>query len=970
MPAGVASGPVVGQNQVVAKRVAISGARRVKVREVGQWRRLRRTAALAGLLLIVELPLVHAVSAGDPAGADYPGMTCVVPMRLALLVDALFIYMYVPTAWRVLTYVRGRRPTETVLTTTALVGAVLVSAAAVFDVVEGVVLWNRFAPPLPIGTGTCPDTSVAVVGVVLDVLWSTGFGLCLLAFCCSLGPVYVRLERRLDRASRALRRWGRRRRRPRVVAPEGASSPLDAQGREGGTVICCSGGGIRSAAFSLGVLQVLSEKGIYQRASAVVGVSGGAYLAAAFHTVRRSLRPGDPPPFAFGTPELARIRRQTRYLLPSVAVGARGVMSLVFGVLVNLTLAAVLLRGVSWLLGWLIHEVGLLQDWDTPSVRADFSGLPWWYWTAAVGPLAVLVGLFLADVVLDRFRPLPTVLRQEGRALAQWATVPALLVAALLLGVPWALAEINAIVAVHGLPGDLVHTIAVWLEQILSTELGVAVGGGLGAALLALARSAWKGFTDADHAETIGSPVAKAAAWARTRLVPWLGTVLVVAVGLVVLLGWTMNYAVSIAWRSDWRVAGICVLLALVIRVCTDATRTSLHPYYREQLAHAYLVRRDGGDAVAFEYGEPMPYSQWAAAPDGGPELVLVGSANAFDHDFVPADRNCVPFIFDPHRTGVAGDESLPPQGMVRTAAYERRADYRRRDVTLPAAMAISRAAFSPLTGRDYFRTRPMRLLFAMVNARLGVWLPNPYWGTTSRSASLAERSREAAERRGGLAHLWAWATSAWALIVSLADKPGPYRLFKEAFGTTSLYDRRLYITDGGHYDVLGLVEALRRRPERIIVIDASNDRQDAFTRVGMAIATAAMDLGVRIDIDLDALRQDDDGRSCRAWARGIARYPDGSTSEVYVLKALLVEDLPWDIEAYAARNPDFPRRTTGDQLYGEFDFEAYRSLGHHLATDLASALEEAERPRAAAAEEHPDEGSDDIGDVHGRAAG
>src|SRR5690606_6206522 len=184
--------------------------------------------------------------------------------------------------------------------------------------------------------------------------------------------------------------------------------------------------------------------------------------------------------------------------------------------------------------------------------------------------------------------------------------------------------------------------------------------------------------------------------------------------------------------------------------------------------------------------------------------------------------------------------------GMVRTAAYERRADYRRRDVTLPAAMAISGAAFSPLTGRDYFRTRPMRLLFAMVNARLGVWLPNPYWGTTSRSASLAERSREAAERRGGLAHLWAWATSAWALIVSLADKPGPYRLFKEAFGTTSLYDRRLYITDGGHYDVLGLVEALRRRPERIIVIDASNDRQDAFTRVGMAIATAAMDPGVR----------------------------------------------------------------------------------------------------------------------------
>src|SRR5690606_16317011 len=138
--------------------------------------------------------------------------------------------------------------------------------------------------------------------------------------------------------------------------------------------------------------------------------------------------------------ELARIRRQTRYLLPSVAVGARGIMSLVFGVLVNLTLAAVLLRGASWLLGWLIHEVGLLRHWDTPQVRVDFSGLPWWYWTVAVGPLAAVIGLFLADVVIDRFHPLPQVLRRQGRDFAQWSTVPALLLPVLLLGVPWLLA--------------------------------------------------------------------------------------------------------------------------------------------------------------------------------------------------------------------------------------------------------------------------------------------------------------------------------------------------------------------------------------------------------------------------------------------------------------------------------------------------------------------------------------------------
>jgi hypothetical protein len=241
-----------------------------------------------------------------------------------------------------------------------------------------------------------------------------------------------------------------------------------------------------------------------------------------------------------------------------------------------------------------------------------------------------------------------------------------------------------------------------------------------------------------------------------------------------------------------------------------------------------------------------------------------------------------------------------------------------------------------------------MRLLFAMVNARLGVWLPNPYWGTSSSSASFAERCRTAADagKGGAFGRLVAFGASGWAHIVSLVDKPGPYRLFKEAFGATSLYDRRLYVTDGGHYDQLGLVEALRRRPDRIIVVDASNDTEDMFTSVGQAIATARMDLGVEIELDLRVMRRGENGdRAERAWVRGTATCPDGKVIEVCLLKAQLTPSLPWDVEAYAARHPEFPRRSTGDQLYGEFDFEAYRELGHHLADGMLTGLAIAERP-------------------------
>lgn len=915
------------------------GARQVNVREIGRWRLLRRSAAISAVLLVVQLPLIWAVQAGDPNGAGEIG-ACATPARLSILVDLLFIYTYLPAAWRARWFICEKQPAETALNAASLAGAALVTLAAMLDLLEDFILWRRF--DTPIAGGTCAELEVTVLTPVLRTFWVVGVALLFLAFLACLNPVNRRLPW-LSELSNRLDLVRRRLRVPRSPDLRGERDEIaQPPSTEGGTVICCSGGGIRSAAFSLGALQLFSEKGVYQKASAVIGVSGGGYLAAAFHIVRRSLRLEDPPPFAPGSPELARLRRRTRYLLPSVAVSARGIMSLVYGVVVNLVLAAVLLRGVSWLLGWAIHEAGVLG----PGGRsAGYGDLPLWYWIAALGPIAIVVGIFLVEAIVDRFHVPPKLLRTEARDFAQWLTIPALITPVLFLGVPWVLSRFIA----WREPADQggFGAAATSVELLLNTELGVAAVGGLGAALLALARSAWKGFTEAGAGALTDGAVAQAAAWVRVRLVPWLGTILIVVVGLIVLLGWTMNYARSAEWRAGWDDAAVCVVLVLAIRVFTDATRTSLHPYYRERLANAYLVRRTDGEALPYEYTLPMPYSEWAKSVDGGPQLVVVAAASAFDRDFVPADRNCVPFVFDPHRTGVVGDVSLPPQGMVRTDAYERRADYRRRDVTVPGAIAISGAAFSPLTGRDYFRTRPMRLLFAMVNARLGVWLPNPYWGTGSSSANFAERCRAAANAgKGGTAgRLLALAASGWAHVVSLVDKPGPYRLFKEAFGATSLYDRRLYVTDGGHYDQLGLVEALRRRPDRVIVVDASNDTEDVFTSVGLAIATARMDLGVEISLDLEPMRRRDGERAERAWTRGTATCSDGKTIELCLLKAQLTPALPWDVEAYAARHTEFPRRTTSDQLYGEFDFEAYRELGHHLAGGMVNDLLTAERP-------------------------
>jgi hypothetical protein len=127
-----------------------------------------------------------------------------------------------------------------------------------------------------------------------------------------------------------------------------------------------------------------------------------------------------------------------------------------------------------------------------------------------------------------------------------------------------------------------------------------------------------------------------------------------------------------------------------------------------------------------------------------------------------------------------------------------------------------------------------------------------------------------------------------------------------------------------------------------VIVIDASNDAEDRFTALAEAIATARMDHGIQIDIDPAPMIRGSKPRADRAWTYGIATHPlkDGEEkqykTEIFFVKAVLAGQLEWDLEQYAVEHSDFPRRTTGDQFYDEWDFEAYRALGFALTQSLA----------------------------------
>jgi hypothetical protein len=185
-----------------------------------------------------------------------------------------------------------------------------------------------------------------------------------------------------------------------------------------------------------------------------------------------------------------------------------------------------------------------------------------------------------------------------------------------------------------------------------------------------------------------------------------------------------------------------------------------------------------------------------------------------------------------------------------------------------------------------------------MFNARLGWWLGNP--------------------RDPGS---WTHSSPGWGL---------PY-LLTELFGATTDSSSFVNLSDGGHFENLGLYELVRRRCLYIIASDASQDPGPAFADLGSAIRKCRTDMGVEIELPLDRMRKlaEDDTVAAHGTV-GAIRYPDGVVGSLLYIKTTLTRDETVDVLEYSIREPTFPNQSTADQWFDESQFESYRKLGHH----------------------------------------
>lgn len=838
------------------------------------------------------------------------------------------------------------------------------------------------------------------------------------------------------------------------AAPMGEQRRLVQDGRPD-LSIACSGGGIRSAAFCLGALQRLrrqddpDQPSLYDQAQTVYSVSGGGYIATGLHAARSCSDQGADEVFAAGSPEEDRLRRTSSYLMATVKNRTLGLLSLVFGLMVNLVLLVSVLAILAWWMAWWLRGSGALSSFETwfpqfpdetttgsPEEALDASldiwSLPWWV-GAAVVVAGLAVALFVVLKVVRRLvfgreprYQLPeraTKLNAVLEAVIPKALWGGLAAVVLLIGVPVAIDGVST-ATVDNRPTPAVASLTARLgfasapicrtaaEQSFVESKAAAVKAGresfdygacgkaaedvplsvtaascepvdADAAAAAgtncagfvedLPPTAWRGGAAAFVATLSGivatimrapkrlpvGVLGRGGAWLRSRLLPWVGSAIVV---LVVAVGFLkMTYDLTLrdpnttapVFDRTWLLYGAAIAL-LAVKLLVDATSASMHPFYRRRLAETFLLHRRGGLAEPLPYDVPQLLSERRPDRLTGPGLVVCAAANVSDAEFIPTQRECTPFRFATHQPGADGSTPVEahiglsdhwrlPDGLRQAAAFEAAADPYRREVTLASAMAISGAAVSPRTGRANHKSRPYRLLLALANARLGVWLPNPYW--------VEDPPRTAAAPTGR----WSKARAVFTFLRTYLEKPGPFRLVEEAVGTSSIYARRIYVTDGGHYDNTALVEALRDHPRRLIVIDASNDPQNNFYALGDAIATARMDLGTEVTLaDVKSLKSEGDTPAKKAWTSGVARpscsEDDEVATKVLVVKAILFEGVPLDLELYKERHGEFPRTSTGDQLYGEYDFESYRRLGYEAMTRALSDERHGEAFRPASA--------------------
>ena len=365
-----------------------------------------------------------------------------------------------------------------------------------------------------------------------------------------------------------------------------------------------------------------------------------------------------------------------------------------------------------------------------------------------------------------------------------------------------------------------------------------------------------------------------------------------------------------------------------------DVNEFSMHHFYRNRLVRAYLGASRSprhrspnaftgldldDDVKLWRFQTRDPSTDNDASSDcrrgfAGPYPIINATLNTSGgEDLAWQERKGQSFVFTPLYSGFdfAVKQAALPERTRSQFAYQRSDRYgfasgpatfsgRRVEggLGIGTAIAISGAAANPNAG--YHTSPGVAFLLTVFNARLGWWIGNPrmdQWQQTS-------------------------------------PRQGLFYLMSELFGYAGTTRKYVNLSDGGHFENLGLYELVRRRCAYIIVCDAEQDEGYAFEGIANAIRKCRVDFGVVITLQTNGIIPPDaTNRSTVHAAVGTISYPGlEECGRLIYVKASVTGDEPIDVLEYKRRFPGFPHQSTGDQSFDESQFESYRALGLHIA--------------------------------------
>jgi hypothetical protein len=408
-------------------------------------------------------------------------------------------------------------------------------------------------------------------------------------------------------------------------------------------------------------------------------------------------------------------------------------------------------------------------------------------------------------------------------------------------------------------------------------------------------------------------------------------------------------------WLADLLCIGLAWVVAWLFGCRVDINEFSMQLFYRNRLSRCYLAatvqNRQADPFTGFDGRGEMPEMVNRRArklPPGvtdllpnkfnrvekregsydGPFPIFCTTLNlTTGEDLATQERKGTSFAFTPLYSGYSvswtdgeAKKHVSYNGYVPTKDYA----YPKGGIHLDTAVAISGAAANPNMG--YNSNPALAFLMTFFNVRLGWWITN---------------TRRMDKWKAGNGRV----TPSFALGY----------LLKELFGMVNDTAPFVNLSDGGHFENMGLYELVRRRCRYIIVCDAEEDADVNFGGMGGAITKCRADFGAEIDLDLRPLRLDEKtGYSKAHCVVGTIRYPpppedrveegistqceslkdeeaDKYTGVIVYMKSSLVGDEPPDLLTYKLAHDVFPQDSTANQWFTETQFEAYRRLGHHV---------------------------------------